>query len=267
MSKPSTLLIAGSALLCGALFGYFIHPSAPATDTPQGKVEQPVKKTAKTSTDDAALNRLRKRIQDLERQLAEKSTGATAEEAAPEAEDKPAARPERRGPPSPEEMRAHMEEMKKNDPERYAQMTNHFANMRNHQLQRAQNKLDILASVDVNRLTPKQREVHEKYQDLIARQEELRNMAFAPDDGSVTDEQRMAAHQEMREIGHQLHNTAQQEREILLNQTARSFGVKGEAGKELVETVKQVYQATESWGGRGGRGGRGGPPPGPPPGK
>ena len=33
--------------------------------------------------------------------------------------------------------------------------------------------------------------------------------------------------------------------------------VKGEAGKELVETVKQVYQATESWGGFGrGHGGR-----------
>ena len=78
-----------------------------------------------------------------------------------------------------------------------------------------------------------------------------------PDDGSVTDEQRMAAHQEMREVGQKLRAVAQQEREILLDQTARSFGVKGEAGKELVETVKQVYQATESWGGFGrGHGGR-----------
>ena len=82
-------------------------------------------------------------------------------------------------------------------------------------------------------------------------------MAFAPDDGSVTDEQRMAAQQEMREVGQKLRAVAQQEREILLDQTARSFGVKGEAGKELVETVKQVYQATESWGGFGrGHGGR-----------
>ena len=82
-------------------------------------------------------------------------------------------------------------------------------------------------------------------------------MAFAPDDGSVTDEQRMAAQQEMREVGQKLRAVAQQEREILLDQTARSFGVTGEAGKELVETVKQVYQATESRGGFGrGDGGR-----------
>ena len=79
----------------------------------------------------------------------------------------------------------------------------------------------------------------------------------APDDGSVTDEERMAAQQEMRDVGQKLRAVAQQEREILLNQTARSFGVNGEAGKELVETVKQVYQATESWGGFGrGHGGR-----------
>ena len=49
---------------------------------------------------------------------------------------------------------------------------------------------------------------------------------------------------------------------MLLNQTARTFGVKGENAKELVDTVKAVYQATEVWGGRGpSPGGPGGPPP------
>ena len=261
MDKRAILISAVPALLCGALLGYFIHPATSLPQAPEGKVEQPAKKTARPATDDAALNRLRKRIQDLERQLAEKNSVPVKEEAVetPPPPPQPAAQGERRGPPTPEEMRAHMEEIKKNDPERYTRMTNHFANMRTHQLERAQNKLDILASVDVNRLNPKQRQIHEQYQDLIAQQEEIRNTAFAPDDGSVTDEQRMAAHQQMREIGQKLHNVAQQEREILLNQTARSFGVKGEASRELVETVKAVYQATESWGGFGrgrGHGGR-----------
>ena len=261
MDKRTILVSAVPALLCGALLGYFIRPAAPAPQASEGKVEQPAKKTTRPTSDDVALNRLRKRIQDLERQLAE--TCVTPEKKKEEAVEtpppppQPAAQGERRGPPTPAEMRAHMEEIRKNDPERYTRMTNRFANMRTHQLERAQNKLDILASVDVNRLSPKQKLVHEQYQDLIARQEELRNMAFAPDDGSVTDEQRMAAQQEMREVGQKLRAVAQQEREILLDQTARSFGVKGEAGKELVETVKQVYQATESWGGFGrGHGGR-----------
>lgn len=263
MDKRTILVSAVPALLCGALLGYFIHPATPAPQAPDGKVEQPAKKkTARPVSDDAALNRLRKRIQDLERQLAEKNAAPEKKEKVvetPPPPSQPAAQGEHRGPPTPEEMRAHMEEIRKNDPERYTRMTNHFANMRTHQLERAQNKLDILASVDVSRLNPKQRQIHEQYQDLIAQQEEIRNTAFAPDDGSVTDEQRRTAHQQMREIGQKLHNVAQQEREILLNQTARSFGVKGEAGKELVETVKAVYQATESWGGFGrGRGGRGG---------
>ncbi|MGN0847075.1 MAG: hypothetical protein ACI4RA_06800 [Kiritimatiellia bacterium] len=255
MNSRTLVTVAVPSLLCGALLGYFIRPAAPVAATPEVKEERPARKVVKSSTDDAALARLRKRVQDLERQLAEKSAEPVAEEATSEPVEASAARSERRGPPSPEEMRARLEEMRTTDPERYAQMTNRFANMRAHQLQRAQDKLDILASVDVNRLNPRQRQIHEQYQDLIARQEELRNMAFAsPDDASVTDEQRRAAHEEMREIGRQLHGVAQQEREILLSQTARSFGVKGDTAREFVETVKAVYQATESRG--GGHGGR-----------
>ncbi len=256
MNKRAFILVAVSALICGALLGYFIRPSTPVPAAPAAPVERPPRKTVKT-TDDAALNRLRARIADLERQLAEKPA-ATTEEAVPEPATPPtAARSERRGPPAPEDMRARMEDMRRNDPERYTQMTNRFAHMRARQLDHAQNKLDILASVDPAQLTPEQRDLHDQYQDLIARQEELRNLAFAPlEDAAVTDEQRRAAHEELRQNGRELHRLAQTERQILLEQTARSFGVKGEAAKELVETVKAVYQATtEAWGGPGRHGG------------
>ncbi len=266
MKTRTGILIAGAALVCGALLGYFVRPAA--SERPSEAVtERPARKTTRATGHDETVARLRARIQKLERELAAKNAPAAPQEAvqpAP-AETPPdgGARGERRGPPSPEEMRAHMEEIRKTDPVRYTWMTNHSARVRTRQLARAQGKLDILASVDTTRLSTQQKRVHEQYQDLIARQEDLRTVAFAPlDDTSVTDEQRAAAHTEMREVGQQLHNLAHQERETLLDQTARAFGITGDAAQDLVETVKAVYQATEAWGGRGpDPGGPGGPPP------
>lgn len=261
MNFGKQLAVAVPALLCGALLGYFIRPAAPvaAPTEPEAKTERSAKKVrTAASADDAALNRLRNRIQELERQLATKDVPPPAEKV----EQPPTNRPPegRRGGPggwprNAEEMRARFEEMKKNNPGQYAAMTNGWAQHRAHSLERAQGKLDILASVDVSQLNPAQRAVHEKYQDLIARREELRAMMDLQNT-DVTDEQRDAAMTEMRELGHQMHDLAQTEREALLSHTATSFGVKGPAAKELVETVKAVYQATENWGGWGGRGGR-----------
>lgn len=268
MKTRTVTLIAGAALVCGALLGYLVRPAAPERPS-EAVTERPARKTPRAAGHDETVARLRARIQKLERDLAAKNAPAAPQETvqpAPAATQTPpdgGARGERRGPPSPEEMRAHMEEIRKTDPARYARMTNHSARVRTRQLARAQGKLDILASVDTARLSTRQKRVHDQYQDLIARQEDLRAVAFAPlDDASVTDEQRAAAHTEMREVGQQLHNLAHQERETLLDQTARAFGLTGDAAQDLVETVKAVYQATEAWGGRGpGPGGPGGPPP------
>lgn len=259
MNAKNLLVVAVPALICGALLGYLIRPAAPAAapSAPEARAERPGKKV-KHVADDAALERLRARIQELERQLAAKD--APAEETRAEGEQQPpppqqAGRDRPRGPWNAEQMRAHFEEMRKNDPERYAAMTNGWAQHRARSIERAQGKLDILAAVDVSRLNPKQRAVHEQYQDLIARREEVREMMDIHNP-NVTDEQRDAAFKEMREVSDKLHALAQTEREALLSHTARSFGVKGEAAKELVDTVKAVYQATESWGGWGGPGGR-----------
>lgn len=266
MKTRTGILIAGAALVCGALLGYFVRPAAPERPS-EAVAERPARKTTRATGHDETAARLRARIQKLERGLAAKNAPAAPQEAARPAPAKAppdgGARGERRGPPSPEEMRARMEEIRKTDPARYASMTNHSARVRTRQLARAQGKLDILASVDTTRLSTQQRRVHEQYQDLIARQEDLRTVAFAPlDDASVTDEQRAAAHAEMREVGQQLRDLAHQERETLLDQTARAFGITGDAAQDLVETVRAVYQATEAWGGRGpGPGGPGGPPP------
>ena len=261
MNFGKSIVVAVPALLCGALLGYFVHPSAPAAAPaePGTKAERPAKKVRHAATDDAALNRLRNRIQELERQLAAKDAPA----AATKVDEPPTNRPPegRRGGPggwprNAEEMRARFEEMKRNNPEQYAAMTNGWAQHRAHSLERAQGKLDILAAVDVSQLSPKQRAVHEQYQDLIARREELREMIDLQNTG-VTDEQRDAAMKEMGDVRRKMHELAQTEREALLAHTATSFGVKGQAAKDLVDTVKAVYQATDNWGGWGGWGGRG----------
>lgn len=264
MKTRTGILIAGAALVCGALLGYLVRPAASERPSETPVEQRPTRKAARAAGHDETVARLRARIQKLERERAEKSAPAAPQEAVqPAPAETPPDGDARRGPPSPEEMRAHMEEIRKSDPARYTWMTNHSARIRTRQLTRAQGKLDILASVDTTRLSPRQKRVHEQYQDLIARQEDLRTVAFAPlDDAAVTDEQRAAAHAEMREVGQRLHNLAHQERETLLDQTARAFGLTGDAAQDLVETVKAVYQATEAWGGRGpGPGGPGGPPP------
>lgn len=263
MNFKNTLIVAVPALLCGALLGYIAHPAAPAAEPaqPAAKADRASKK-AKPQQDDAALRRLRNRIQELEQQLAEQAPAQPGAEKVDA--QQPPRPPEGRGPGgwprNAADMRAHFEEMRRNNPEQYAAMTNGWAQHRARSLERAQGKLDILASVDINRLNPKQREVHEQYQNLIARNEEIQDLMDLKNT-DVTDEQRDALWKEMHENRGKMHELARTERETLLAQTARTFGVKGENAKELVETVKAVYQATENWGGwgrgPGGRGGRG----------
>lgn len=267
------------SLACGVALGYLIPRGGTSDSNSENTTTKITRANApKTVQGDPEkdLNRLRKQIDelkgqnaDLQKQLADKGKQTDATSDNTEGQRQAGGRRWNnfwRSPTSPADARAMADELRKNNPEMYAQMTNRFASMRAHQAERAQRKIDILDSVDVSWLSSKQAQVHEQYRSLIQQQEELNSKAFAPDDGSVSDADRMAAFGKMWQVGQELHNVAQQEREILLNQTARSFGVKGEAGKELVETVKQVYQATESWGGhgRGGRGGGRGGPPGPP---
>lgn len=267
MKPQHFLLVALPALLCGALLGWAFAPSASVqtatkTETPH---ERPARKAkAAAPATEVALERLRLRIAELERQLAEKDAPSAPEgEKAVEASTNRPPEGHRGWPRSAEEMRAHMEEMRKDNPAQFAAMTNGWAQHNIHRLERAQGKLDILASVDVSQLAPRQRALHEEYQNLIARQEELRTMAFDLMNPNVTDAQRDAARKELDEGRHRLRELANAERETLLSHTARSFGVKGNAAKEMIETVKAVYQATESWGGFGpGRGGHSGRGPG-----
>ena len=133
-----------------------------------------------------------------------------------------------------------------------------MARWRTHRQERLQNQFDILASADTTHMTKEQRRVHETYQDLLVRQEELHEL-MNPNNANSTDAQREAAFKEMREIGHQLHDLQRTERDTLLTQTANSLGLRGQQAQEVVTAIKAVYEATGGGGGRhgGGWGGRG----------
>lgn len=258
MNFKQCLIIALPALMCGALLGFLAAPtaaSAPVEEEPAETAGAPkAARQAKPAADDAALNRLRLRVKELERQLAVR-IDETAEPVEP-GTNRPPETARREGPRG-DGFRSRMEEMRVNDPERYTQMTNRFASWRASHIQRVQDRLNLLAAMDTSRMTPKQRENHLRYQELVARQTELGDQ-LRPGGAELSEEERHQMHQQFQQISHELNRLGEVERNTLLQQTALSFGLKGKNATDAVETIKAVYQATEG-GWRGGPGGPGGP--------
>lgn len=165
----------------------------------------------------------------------------------------------REPPRGPEGWRAEMERLKEENPAEYAARTNRMAQFRARMLQNAENKLETLAAIDTTGWTPQQIETHQRYQELIAKREELmETMRF---DSDATEEQRHAAMEQMRKLGHEIFKASQDERNLLLNKAIREMGFKGNAATEVRETIKTIYSTTQEWGGPHGGRGRGGPPP------
>ena len=157
-------------------------------------------------------------------------------------------------------IRDRIERMRTENPEEYAAHTNRLARWRDSRRQRAVSKLDFLASVDTSTMSKPERETHEKLQNLIEEREELQTRieeGFAS--GEMSDEDRRAVWDQMREADRQIAELNRAERENLIKKTAEAVGLTGEEVGEVAGTIMKVIEATEnnSWG-RGGRGGRGG---------
>ena len=254
MNARSTLVVAVPALLAGALLGHFVPTFFSRAPEPAEEEKAPEKRSARTRTQpsrehDADLNRLRARIKQLERQLAEQDTAASEEPVEQPATNRVEGG-RRFGPPT----FAELEEMRKKDPERYVQTTNRFAQFRVVRQERLQNQFDILASADTAHMTEKQRKVHEDYKKLLVRIDELGEQLTPLVD--VTEEQRKAAGQEMRESLHKLHELQRIERDTLLIQMANALGFHGPKAQEVVEGIKRIYEATGGSQSRRGRRGQ-----------
>lgn len=247
------------SLLAGAAIGFCFAPSAGAPKAAPEKTS-PKKVKAESRPDEAAekeMRVLRSRIKELEDMLAKQ--GVEVEEMKEES-----SRRERRD--RPRDFRADMERLRKEEPERYAQITNSMAQFRRHRLERAQSKIDFLSSIDTSRMSPAMLKVHSDLQDMIEKREAVEEKMRGFMD--MTEEERREAFQEIGEIDGRIRELNRAERDNLLVQTAEALGFQGDDAAEIIDTVKSIYEATDSgWGfggpggpgRRGGRGGRGGP--------
>lgn len=251
------------ALALGAVLGWCMRPApaVPEADAPAAHHSKSARKVK--SNDEAALERLRSRVQDLEKKLAvAEAARKSAEDAASiAATNHPSAFGQRRNwpprPPSPEEL----EKMRTENPEQYTQVTNmigRFERMHEQRMARAANRMELLSTADTSRMTKKQLKTHNRLQELMARREELMEMMRPDNFINSTEEQRTAGFAEMREIGRELHGLQREERDTLLTQTANDLGYTGKDAVEVVEAIKSIYEATSGDHGFGPHGGRGG---------
>ncbi len=191
----------------------------------------------------AQIASLKKKIAALEseKQDALPEAGAVAEPIAEEALKKPVAENARpaSGP------FASLAELKKNDPERYAEVSNRMARFESRRLRRAQTRLDTLSQLNTDGFTKEQKQTHEQLQDLLVRREELgAKIRETMEDENVTEADRRAAFDEMRTLHENIRRLERQERNTLLTTTAQNLGLSGEDAAELADAVEVIYDMT-----------------------
>ena len=237
----------GMALLTGVAIGYFVKDEPIAAEEPAA--EESVKRPAADRGGEASVKALRHRIAELEKLL-------VAENGKDEiAISNAVAEAMKNRPPEPprQNWRERMEEMKKNDPERYTQMTNRFAQWRRSRAEQARDKIDFLSSIDTSHMSAGAKKTHDALQDLIARREDVEAQLQDP---NLSDEDRNKLMGELHSTHHELMRLNGEERQNLIDEAARNMGFEGEDAKEVSATIQEIIRATDNgWGERRGPGG------------
>ena len=240
-------VIAGVGLLVlGGLGGYLLAPRA---DDPVAEKPRPTDVPKKTIDDkgaSASLKALRAQIRDLEARLAAKDGEIVAANAL--AANRPS---------EPGNFRERMERMKKEDPERYTQMTNRMAQWRQRRAEQQKVRMEFFSSIDTSHMDSAARIVHTKLQELTANREELEQQLH---NENLTDDERHELWDQMREVNHQIWSLNEVERKNLIEETARNLGFTGEDVMEFSATIQDVIEATDGgFGPPRGHRGQGGP--------
>ena len=131
-----------------------------------------------------------------------------------------------------------MKQLRKQIPkEHFAEVTNTFAKMRERHLNKAHGKVQYLASIDTSEMTDEQRKKHQRYLELLAKQEELsrKNTGILPD---------MSTLQEQVELQTELTPLAKEERKLLVDQLSKNLGYEGNDAVVIHETVQDIVDAT-----------------------
>lgn len=162
---------------------------------------------------------------------------AAAEAAAPE--------PAAEEPPRRMTRQERMEQLKRENPERYAEMERRRqefqANMEAFQARRE----DFFANLDLELLTPEQQEMHFQYTEALAQQQAAidRMRELAESGETPTDEDRAAIRESFRLV----RGLQGAERDALLSAVATSMGLQaGEETEAFVGVIKEVYDFTGS---------------------
>ena len=203
---------------------------------------------------------LRRRVSELEKALSERDTARAQQPEQPQKVEAEANRErgEDRGRRRSWEER--MEEMRRDNPEQYAEMQQRREEFRRGMERRARDREDFLDAVDVAGMTPEQRQNHEQLLATVARVNTL--MADMMENGRPRGEAGEAMRHEMREAMMALGPLYDSERRYLLEATAKSVGYSGSEVQAFTEHIQMIFEHTSMMppGGFGSRGGRGGPP-------
>lgn len=259
-AKVATAGVAVVALMAGSYAaGRFFAPHQMVAEETAPVVKPVV--TVAGNGDTLALSKALSEVEALKVEKAALEKALSEAQAAGEAAAKAAVEPPKRL-----SMRERMEELKKQDPERYRLMEERRAQFQQ-ALQEARAKRDdFLGSVDLALFTPEERLVHEQFTAALAKQAELEGrMRALVESGEMPTE---ALRTEMHETQHTLRDLREAERSALLGAVATSMGLSESDSADFAQLMTEIYDATSNGmrmrSGRGGEGRAGGAPGGGP---
>ncbi|MDD4018154.1 MAG: hypothetical protein PHV28_09430 [Kiritimatiellae bacterium] len=264
MNRAKMGALIGGGVLAGLVCGAGLErlrqgsPGAnPAAVEPLPKAEPVSRREPPPQTvvvkDEAALRTveaLRKRVAELEKGLAAREAELEQLNRKRQAE---AASPQM---PGRGDFRRRMEQFKKENPERYAEMEKQREEMRQRMERDKEERANFLASVNTQGMSENQKANHEKLLENLAKIEELRAQREQAnvEPGSAADTE---FHQAMRQTMTELGTLYEQERISLLEQAAFAAGYEGNDAATFVDYIQEAVQSTTMpWGLDGHGGGR-----------
>ena len=225
-------LLAGGRYALGRFFAPRTYTATPTHDTVVYSTCAP------DAADRALLRSERDALRAEKAALQERLDALLAEQAQAAAAPAPQAAPARRM-----SRRERLEQLKREDPERYAEMEKRRREFQENMRQALDRRDDFLGAIDLSLLTPEQQEMHARFVDALAAQQAAIDTlnARAEAGEAPTEEERRA----MREAMRQVRGLQGAERDALLSAVAVSMGLsEGEETEAFIGVVKEVYDST-----------------------
>lgn len=146
-----------------------------------------------------------------------------------------------------------LEDLKKNNPARFVEITNRMEHWRQRRLENAQSKLEFFSSIDTSGWSARSRATHDRLQELVAKRELIEQSLHDPD---LDNGERQQLMEEMRATNNELRGLNAKERDMLFREAARALGVSELVAQEFSAAAREIIHATDN-----GFGGRIPPPP------